>query len=472
MTWTFRYSKGPCRLTYFSRVLVLWTGVIVPLVCTGAIIRGPYLSFVNDPHNSIVVNWGTETPAAGVVEYGMDTQYSNAVTEASPDTLHSIEITELLANTHYYYRVTCDADSAIGDFWTAPTPSETFGIIAYGDSRSNPMAHRRVVDRYMQYPHRLILNAGDLAYHGELWEFDEYLFQPAAIALATSPFISCVGSHDADPWNTPPNFTFENYCNLMTLPGNELYFSFDYGPIHMVILDSEVAWHYEPSTPQTQWLTSDLASTHQPYRIVIFHMPPYTSGTGNPSVTLIRQHWCPIFREHHVQLVLNGHQHFYQRCEPGDGIKYIITGGGGAGLYAPTFDSSYVVAAAQAYHFVWLDVNPDSIHVTAIDTTNTILDQFSIFPWSSIIPEAVRHMTIQRDAAGVHLTWNAVRHDIAGAPITVNEYHIYIDTVTPDFMPVPQYLEATTQDTTWTDSIVSPDVIHAFYQITAVLSNP
>jgi hypothetical protein len=420
----------------------------------------------------MVVSWGTDMPTTGTVEYGLSVPYSDAVYEIQSDTLHSVGISGLTASTHYYYRVICDLDSATGDFWTAPTPSEAFDIIAYGDSRTHPTFHRQVVERYMQYPHRLILNAGDLAYHGELWEFDDYLFGPAADAMATAPYIPCVGSHDADPWNIAPNFTFENYCSRMALPGNELYFSFDYGPIHMMILNSEVAWQYGPQTPETQWLAADLASTNQPYRIVMFHMPPYTSGSGNPSNTLIRDFWCPILRDNHVQMVLNGHQHFYQRCDPGDGIQYVITGGGGAGLYAPNYDSSYVVSAAQAYHFLWLEVNPDSIRVTAIDTGDVVLDQFSIFPWSPIVPEAVQHVTVQLNPAGVQLTWNAVHHDTAGVPITVDEYCIYRNTDTPDFDPDPQNLVASVPDTTWFDDTLPPNVVHPFYKVTAMMLNP
>jgi len=468
-----RLIGGSFRGLIFGVMWLLVTLCMVPATSRAAINRGPYLSFVNDPNHCIVVSWGTGLPSAGIVQFGTGIPYSDVAVEATSDTLHHVELSGLTGNTHYYYRVICDLDTATGDFWTAPTPSQAFEIIAYGDSRSNPTVHRTVVDRYMQYPHRLILSTGDLAYHGELWEFDAYLFQPAATAMMTSPFISIVGGHDSDPWNTPPNFTFTNYQTLMELPGNELYFSFDYGPMHVIALNSEVAWQYGPQTPETQWIEADLTATNQPYRIAIFHMPPYTSGTGNPNNMGIRQYWCPIFRQHHVQMVLNGHQHFYQRCEPGDGIKYVITGGGGAGLYTPTFDSSYVVAAAQAYHFLWVEVNPDSIHVTAIDTANTVLDEFSILPWTPNVPAQVRFVTMQQaPSSSVQLTWNAVRQNTMGDPIVVDQYHIYRDPATPDFAPDLLHFLASTPDTTWTDISVPPDMIHAFYKVTAVLLNP
>jgi hypothetical protein len=447
--------------------LVVMATMLFAFSSRAEIIRGPYLSFVNDPDHSMVVSWGTDVPAIGAVAYGIDTTYSNVVMEEEPDTVHHVELAGLVGSTHYFYRVSCDSDTAVGDFWTAPGDSQDFVMVAYGDSRSNPVIHGMVVSLYMQYLPRLIVNSGDLAYHGEIWEFDAYLFAPAADAMAHSPFISCVGGHDADPWCTPPYFTFDHYRLLMAYPGNELYFSFDYGPIHFTVLNSEVAWQYGPETPQTQWLMADMAAMEQPYRIVMFHMPPYTSGSGNPNNMLIRQHWCPIFRQHHVQMVINGHQHFYQRCEPGDGIVYVITGGGGAGLYYPDYDSSYVVSAHRAHHFLWLQVQPDSITVTAIDTSDSVLDQFVIFPWSPVVPASIHDLVIQRDTTAAHLMWSAIQQDTLGNPIMVEEYRIYRDPVTPDFLPDSTNLVGITEDTCWTDTTVSLGTVHAFYRATA-----
>ena len=439
--------------------------------CLADVIRGPYLSFVHNPMNSMVISWGTDTLSMGSVAFGTDTLNITVIDETIPDTMHYVELSGLLESTRYFYKVFCDSDTITGNFWTAPLFSEVYHIVAYGDSRTNPDRHGRVVARYMQYPHRLILNSGDLAYDGEIWEFDDYLFTPAAEAMLYSPYITCVGGHDADPWNTPPYYTFENYCSLMQFPGNELYFSYDYGPIHMTILNSEVAWQYGPETIQTQWLMADLTSTNQPYRIVMFHMPPYTSGSGNPSNMGIREHWCPIFRQHHVQMVINGHQHFYQRCEPGDGIVYVISGGGGAGLYEPTFDSSYVVAACQAYHFIWLQINPDSITVTAIDTANTILDHFAVFPWSPIVPEQVQNFTIQYDTTGMYLHWDPVLQDIQGNPLMVDEYRIYRHPGSPNFVPDFSTFIASTTDTFWVDTTASLSTDNAFYKLTAAMAS-
>jgi hypothetical protein len=417
----------------------------------------------------MAVSWGTDTMATGLVEYGTDTLYQFQATTVDSDTIHHVELTGLQGDTHYYYRVISDGDTAVGYFMTAPHATDSFSIIAYGDSRTQYWMHNRIVHQFMEYTPRLVLNAGDLVRDGEYWEWDVQYFGPVSTAIFRTPFIACVGNHDADTSSIPPYFTFDLFRELMAFPGNELYFSFDYGPIHLTVLNSEVAWQYGPETEQTQWLMEDMASAEQPYRIAMFHKPPYTSG-GHDSNMLIREHWCPIFRSNHVQMVINGHNHFYQRCEPGDGVVYVITGGGGAvGLYTPTYDSSYVMSALRAHHFLRLDVSPDSIYVTAIDTSETEIDHFSVYPWMPTVPEMPGNVTVQCDSDRVRLAWEAVERDTAGNSITVDEYRIYCHNSTPYFLPDSICLAGVTPDTVWVDSTASA-MNRSFYRVTAVVN--
>jgi len=438
------------------------------LSCQAAFTRGPYLSFADDPAHSMVVSWGTQSLQTGVVWYGTSIPYSMLVNEITPDTIHHVQLPGLSVNTHYFYRVFSGSDSATGDFWTAPLPTDPIEIIGYGDSQYFPIIHSRIVQQFMQYSPRLILKAGDSAVNGTYGEFNYLFFGPTQNAICHVPLISCPGNHDADSGTTWLTFTYNMYKRLFEFPGNELYFSFDFGPVHFTILNSQVAWQYGPETPQTQWLMADLAATEQPYRIVMFHTPPYTSGSGNPSNMSLRQYWCPIFGQHHVQMVINGHQHFYQRCEPGDGIVYVITGGAGSGLYNPTFDSSYVRAAYPTYHFLRLQIQPDSIVVTAIDTSNTVLDRFTLFPWRLPVPAPILNLTIHRETGGIRLNWGTIRQDTSGFPLTITQYRIYRNTLTPSFLPdSTNYLNATA-DSTFRDTSISPQTTHAFYQVTAI----
>src|SRR6266540_2014872 len=82
---------------------------------------------------------------------------------------------------------------------------------------------------------------------------------------------------------------------------------------------------------QTEWLKKVLPASTAMWKIVVFHHPAWTCG-GYRSNTAIVQTWVPLFERYGVQLVLNGHDHNYQRFAPRHGVRYIVHGGGGQHL--------------------------------------------------------------------------------------------------------------------------------------------
>ena len=122
------------------------------------------------------------------------------------------------------------------------------------------------------------------------------------------------------------------YYDIFTLPkaaqaggiasGTEAYYSFDYGMIHFVSLES-FETNRAANGAMLTWLQQDLATTTQPWLIVFFHHPPYTKGSHNSDVDLesieMRQNALPILEAAGVDLVLTGHSHSYER-------SYLIDG--------------------------------------------------------------------------------------------------------------------------------------------------
>src|SRR5204862_6055892 len=156
-----------------------------------------------------------------------------------------------------------------------------------------------------------------------------------------------IGNHDDRVTNA------QAYRDVFVLPGNgatasfpdhsERFYSFDYGPVHFVALDTETAF-LDPARRQAQvdWLTADLAATAQGWTIVFFHRPPFGSGAEHRSDLTIRAAFAPIFEKYGVQPVLNGHNHGYERTVPiktrpdpaAQPVVYIVTGGGGRPLHS------------------------------------------------------------------------------------------------------------------------------------------
>jgi 3',5'-cyclic AMP phosphodiesterase CpdA len=117
------------------------------------------------------------------------------------------------------------------------------------------------------------------------------------------------------------------------------YYSFAEGPWRVIALNSEV-----PSgsgSPQMEWLRAELSDTPTACTAVIWHRPLFSSGPNGDNPDM-RDVWRTLY-EFNVDLVINGHDHTYERFAPQDpngrpdsarGIREFIVGTGGAPLSA------------------------------------------------------------------------------------------------------------------------------------------
>jgi tartrate-resistant acid phosphatase type 5 len=136
-------------------------------------------------------------------------------------------------------------------------------------------------------------------------------------------FFPSLGNHD---WHTDGA---SPYLKYFTLPGNERYYDFTWGPMHFFAVDAD---SNEPdgvgrSSRQAKWLQARLAESTEPWKVVYFHQPPYSSGLHG-STDWMR--WP--FKDWGVTAVLSGHDHDYERLIV-DGLVYFVNGLGGGGIY-------------------------------------------------------------------------------------------------------------------------------------------
>jgi hypothetical protein len=158
---------------------------------------------------------------------------------------------------------------------------------------------------------------------------------------------------------------------VFSLPGNEKWYSYDWGRIHFAALDTEADY-----ATQVRWLDEDLAATAAPWKIVYFHKPPYSSGSHG-SDSALRGALAPVLAKHGVQLVLAGHDHNYERMIPQNGIQHVVTGGGGKGT-RPVGTSSFTALSVDVIHFLYLEVGADELVVHAIDGTGVEFDSVAV----------------------------------------------------------------------------------------------
>lgn len=302
------------------RLIALLVALLVAdVVSAQTFTRAPYLQL--GAPTSIRVVFRTSTAALGRVRYGTaPTSLSSSVTEAASGTEHVIDLTGLTPATRYWYAVDLNGTQVAGGedykFRTHPTPGtiEAFRIFAWGDSGNGSSGQLRVAARMANElgDATLSLILGDIIYpNGEPQNYDPYFFRPYAPLLQRMVVWPIIGNHDVnlDPTGGPWKAAYHTPANNPA--ASETYYSFDYANAHIVVLDTHVA-SYSSGSAQLQWAAADLAASNATWKLVAFHVPPYTGGTHSDSSS-VKSNIVPVLEAAGVDIVFAGHSHVYER---------------------------------------------------------------------------------------------------------------------------------------------------------------
>jgi predicted MPP superfamily phosphohydrolase len=360
---------------------------------TAARVR-PFLQ--NLKRASVSINWVTSYPGEGEIEIGSQTIRARTKRIAPDVHHHRADITALSAAQRYEYCVRMDGRTVPGcEKLTFRTPGAGVSrIVALGDSGTDSPAQRELARMMIERQPDLMLHTGDLVYpSGTVESYLDKFFAPYAPLLERIPVFPCPGNHDY--YHEQANF----YVALHSLPaagvpeeGSGRYYSFEWENAHIVVLDTNTPLEDAAAGrgPMLEWLERDLAQSRHFWKFAMFHHPPFAGGPNqdDPLSHLARTHIVPILEKHGVQLVLNGHEHNYQRSHPlrqenvvpaGDGIVYLTTGGGGAELYPP---QPRAEAAFQqgSYHFVEAELQGRELNVSAVRIDGAVIDRLTLRP--------------------------------------------------------------------------------------------
>jgi predicted phosphodiesterase len=359
----------------FGTLKVLPASAFLALLMAGApkaeaaFYNGPYLQQVTQ--TSVMVMWETDAASTGSVKYGTSTAYGQTVTDSSSTTLHTVVLKNLQPQTVYYFSVAESSGSAkAGKFMTAPKPGADFTFAAYGDSRSDPTAHQTVANGVLSKAPSLVVTTGDYAETTGIYrQWHNQFFVPAGDMLLNIPILPAVGNHDSEVGH-PRSPVYQYFPR----PGSSNYYSFDYGDIHFVIVDSNIS--YSTTSAQYAWLQGDLAATTQPYIIAVHHYPVYSSGNHGSTVDMDAT-LRPLYEAYGVNVVLNGHDHMYERSVR-NGITYFVLGGGGADLYS-TGDSPnpYAVKSESTYNYGIFTYKGGTLSLTAYRSDGSVIETVS-----------------------------------------------------------------------------------------------
>lgn len=210
-----------------------------------------------------------------------------------------------------------------------------------------------------------------------------------------------IGNHEQDEGN-PPSL-LSQYLTRFNL--NQTYYSFEYRNVHFTIMNSEINYTY--GSPQYLFVDRDLSSASKnpqiKWIVVAFHTPIYTSPSNHPPAVLFRIIYHPLFDKYRVDLVLQGHNHNYQRSYPliynytdpsnpivgsdsnntyfkAHGEVYLVVGTGGHPLYDLLGRESYMASQYKGFGLLSIDFlnNGTKLDGKFYDRAGSVIDEFAI----------------------------------------------------------------------------------------------
>jgi hypothetical protein len=181
------------------------------------------------------------------------------------------------------------------------------------------------------------------------------------------------GNHE---YHTPGAAGYFGYFGSVAGPANRGYYSFDVGSWHLISLNSEIA--HGSASAQVRWLRRDLKASRAKCTLAYWHHPRFTAGKYSDFTDVI-----PLWRALHragADVVLNGHDHNYQRYPPMDpdgrvdktrGIRQFVVGTGGRDPYTLRRDSRRVVQTDSAHGVLRLVLRPSSYDFSFVATPDS-----------------------------------------------------------------------------------------------------
>ncbi len=344
---------------------------------------GPYLQ--NMTSHSVTIAWAVKTDST-LIE-GKDSLSKKQVDRYE---YHSTLITGLQPDSTYTYDILQDGTGAgKGTFHTFPDRAEPFHFCVLGDTRTRHNIHQQIVNRIIREKPLFVVNTGDLVANGNNISLWEIFFRINKDLIRNVPYYPVLGNHEKDS---------KNYYDFFDLPGNERYYFFTVGDALFVVLDMEgpdyetplyltrrgreIFWEKVSKQyfdKEKAWLENLLTiNDNAGYIFVFFHPTWYSIKSSRVAEAARRRaYWGDIFERHHVQVVLNGHDHYYEHAFHG-GTHYIVTAGGGAPLYNIDAVQPETIKYKKIEHYMRIDVGPEKAVLKAIQLDGTVLDEFSV----------------------------------------------------------------------------------------------
>ena len=338
--------------------------------------------------DSVGISFETHNSDSATLKVSVNSDMSNYVThQISSGKIRKMTLSGLSTNTRYYYTVTSDgATSPVGSFVTAlPKGSRLpFRFAVYGDTREAAW-YEDIVAAYGDNDDHLpvcqsmaskapdfVLHVGDFALDGTDMDDVINFFDVEKDLLRNHPLVPTYGNHEFSGGSGTGNTYFDSYFMSSGNSGDFAYYSYNYGNVHVLVINTGV--HIDnndsydlllPGTPQYNFIQSDLqnaaADSDIDHIFVSLHVPVHSASSWGDNPTLVNT-LRPLFEQNGVKVVFEGHDHDYQHLEK-NGIHYILSGGGGSPILKMGDISSdaTIHKYEDVLNYVIVDVNDTSL---------------------------------------------------------------------------------------------------------------
>jgi len=377
------------RIVQVPFVLLLL--ISIPIGCLGQLSApwswGPILGAVGE--DFVAITWRTDRAVGFDLRYSLAQvydatgQWEETLTFERHEGVAEIWLQDLLPGSSYRYQlIFYEGDTVypteVGGFATLDRAARSFSFAVYGATRSFPDRHKLVADAIAgDEGVSLVFHAGGLVDTPSEERFDNFFWAIANLAR-NRPFVTVLGPRDSDT---------SLYFDYLALPvgggiEDEQWWSFDYGNVHFVGLDSTLIGSDDAAArAQTAWLEDDLARVIGKLIVVFEHEALYSASYPDGASGLLQSEWESLFRYYGVDVVFSASEACYEHVYR-SGVHYVNTGGGGSPLI-PAPDRAAPGTVSRRYgllHYVRCVVADDSLMIEAIPVASVIDDAIYLVP--------------------------------------------------------------------------------------------
>ncbi len=253
--------------------------------------------------------------------------------------------------------------------------SARFSFIA--DAQQEPKFVRELASELQKFAGSAILSGGDLVQTGSdlaAWQSYFDALQPYSASRFS---LSAIGNHEYRS-NAQTNY----FQNFFQMAAHDAHYAVNIGDAQIIVLNSNFTDDPSLVDSQLPWLEKELAKPAK-WKFVMFHHPPYSVGFFNSVLAplhefmILREKYVPLFEAYKVDVVLNGHNHIFERSQK-SGIQYFVAGPAGGAMGYVAAPNEFSLKTSHQRTITHFEVNEHHMRAVTFSVDGHILDDLTL----------------------------------------------------------------------------------------------